>query len=495
MTGLAAGAGTPALPAFPRPRPRRRELALLGAVVAALAVGSLSLGLLRTGRLEPADPAGLGLYAAGLLLAHLVLVVSGRRLDEILLPAAAFLGGIGLLLMERLPQDLVVQEIGPWTLGLGDLQLLWLGIALAVATTVAVVLRTDRWLRLYKYTWAAAGLVLLALTFVFGSEVNGSRLTLSLGPISGQPSELLKVILVVFFAAYLAENRVLLADARVRLLGPVTVPPLQYLAPIGAMLALALGIVVVQRDLGAALLFYAVFLALLFLATGRLTDVVLGLLLFAAGFALLALLFPHVQQRIAIWLDPWADPLGDGYQLIQALHAFARGGLLGTGLGAGLPEIDGRPPIPAIHTDFPLAAIGEELGMTGVVAVLAAYLVIVERGLRIAAASRDDFRALLAAGLALVVGVQAAIIAAGNLKLIPLTGITLPFVSYGGSSLLANALVVGILLALSDRGPAPLEPPRPPRLARLRRGDRGAAAGAAAPAGRGPAPTPAGGDR
>jgi cell division protein FtsW (lipid II flippase) len=372
--------------------------------------------------------------------------------------------------MQRLPQDLVVQDVGPWTLGLGALQLLWLGIALAVATTLAIGFRSDRWLRLYKYTWAAAGLVLLALTFVFGAEVNGSRLTLEIGPLSGQPSELLKVILVVFFAAYLAENRVLLADARVRLVGPITIPPLPYLAPIGAMLAIALGIVVVQRDLGAALLYYAVFLGMLFLATGRLTDVVLGLILFVVGFGILATVFPHVQQRIAIWLDPWADPLGDGYQLIQALHAFARGGLLGTGLGAGLPTIDGRLPVPAVHTDFPLAAIVEELGMTGVVAVLAAYLVIVQRGLRIAASAADDFRALLAAGLALVVGVQAAIIAAGNLKLIPLTGITLPFVSYGGSSLLANAIVVGLLLAISDRGPAPLAPPRAPRFARLRRG-------------------------
>ena len=475
MTGLTADVRAPALPALPRPRPRPRELGLLVAVILAISVGSLSLGITRTGQLAPADLPALALFAGGLLAAHAVLVLAGRRVDEILLPAAALLGGIGLLVMERLPQDLVVQEVGPLTLGLGALQLAWLGVALAVATTIAVALRSDRWLRLYKYTWAASGLVLLALTFVFGSEVNGSRLTLQIGPLAGQPSELLKVILVVFFAAYLAENRILLAAARVRVLGSITVPPLPYLAPIGAMLALALGIVVVQRDLGAALLFYAVFLGLLFLATGRRTDVVLGLLLFAAGFALLALLFPHVQQRIAVWLDPWADPLGDGYQLIQALHAFARGGLVGTGLGAGLPEIGGRLPIPAVHTDFPLAAIGEELGMAGVAVVLAAYLVIVGRGLRIAAAARDDFRALLAAGLALVVGVQAAIIAGGNLKLIPLTGITLPFVSYGGSSLLANAIVVGILLALSERGAAPLAPPRPPRLARLRRSPGGPA--------------------
>jgi cell division protein FtsW (lipid II flippase) len=482
MTANRAGGGPPALPGFPWPRGRPRELGLLAAVLGALAVGSLSLGLYRTGRLELADPVGLALFAAGLLVAHAVLVLAGRRVDEILLPAVALLGGVGLLLMERLPQGLVVQEIGPWTLGLGDLQLVWLGLALAVATMLAVGLRSDRWLRLYKYTWAAAGLVLLALTFVFGSEVNGSRLTLEIGPLAGQPSELLKVILVVFFAAYLAENRVLLADARVRVGGPITVPPLPYLAPIAAMLALALGIVVVQRDLGAALLFYAVFLALLFMATGRLTDVVLGLLLFVLGFAALAALFPHVQERIAIWLDPWADPLGSGYQLVQALHAFARGGLLGTGLGAGLPEIAGRLPIPAVHTDFPLAALGEEIGMVGVIAVLAAYLVVVGRGLHIAASSRDDFRALLAAGLALVVGVQAAIIAGGNLKLIPLTGITLPFVSYGGSSLLANALAVGILLALSDRGPAPLRPPRPPRLRRLLRRRQ------ASPTGAGPAP-------
>jgi cell division protein FtsW (lipid II flippase) len=474
MTGFATEAGAPALPGFPRPQARLRELGLLCAVVAALTIGSVSLGLLRTGRLEPADGPGLLLYALGLLVAHLVLVVAGRRLDEVLLPVAAFLGGIGLLVMERLPQDLVVQEIGPWTLELGELQLLWLGVALVVATTIAVGFRSDRWLRLYKYTWAAAGLLLLALTFVFGTDVNGTRLTLQVGPLGGQPSELLKVILVIFFAAYLAENRVLLADARVRLVGPITAPPLPYLAPIGAMLAIALGIVVVQRDLGAALLFYAVFLALLFLATGHLSDVAIGLLLFVVGFLALAAIFPHVQQRIAVWLDPWADPLGGGYQLIQALHAFARGGLVGTGLGAGLPEIAGRPPIPAIHTDFPLAAIGEELGATGVLAVLAAYLVLVERGLRIAASSRDDFRALLAAGLSLVVGVQAAIIVGGNLKLIPLTGITLPLVSYGGSSLLANAIVIGLLLALSDRGAAPLAPPGRGRLARLRRRTGGA---------------------
>jgi cell division protein FtsW (lipid II flippase) len=456
-----------ALPGFPHPILRRRELGLLLAVAGALLLGSLSLGFTRTGSPSLAHPAGLVAYLGALAAVHVALVVAGRRVDEVLLPAVGLLGGIGLLLAERLPQDLVVQQFGPVALGLATLQLIWLVLALAIAAVVAITVRSDRWLRLYKYTWAALGLGLLLLTFVFGSEVNGSRLTLDLGPVSGQPSELLKVILVVFFAAYLAENRVLLADARVRVAGRLTLPPAPYLLPAGLMLALALGIVVIQHDLGAALLFFAVFLCLFYLATGSKVDVVLGIGLFLVGFVVLALVFPHVRDRVATWLDPWADPLGTGYQTIQALHAFARGGLLGTGLGAGLPLIAGRLPIPAVHTDFPLAALGEELGMAGVLAILGCYLVVVERGLRIAAAAADDVRALLTAGLALVIGVQAAIIAAGNLKLIPLTGITLPFISYGGSSLLVNGLIVGLLLAFSDRGPAP--PPEPRRARRLGR--------------------------
>jgi len=456
-----------ALPGFPRPILRRRELGLLLAVGVALLLGSLSLGFTRNGVPSLADPAGLATYLVTLTAVHVALVLAGRRVDEVLLPVVGLLGGIGLLLAARLPQGLVVARVGTATLGLASLQLVWLVLALGIAAVVAITVRSDRWLRLYKYTWAALGLALLLLTFVFGSDVNGTRLTLELGPVSGQPSELLKVILVVFFATYLAENRVLLADARVRVVGRLTLPPAPYLLPAGLMLALALGIVVVQRDLGAALLFFAVFLCLFYLATGSRVDVVLGIALFLAGFVALALVFPHVRDRVATWLDPWADPLGTGYQTIQALHAFARGGLLGTGLGAGLPLIGGQLPIPAVHTDFPLAALGEELGMTGVLAILGCYLVIVSRGLRIAAAAADDVRALLAAGLALVIGVQAAIIAAGNLKLIPLTGITLPFISYGGSSLLVNGLIVGLLLAFSDRGPAlPREPRRARRFAR-----------------------------
>jgi len=471
----AAPSRTPALPRLIgpiRPRPRWVELRLLLLVAAALAVGSISLNATVNGEFRLYDVQGIVIYVAGLLVAHLAQVLAGRRTDQILLPTAGMLGGISLLLMERLPQDLVTQSFFGTTLTLAEVQLLWLLIALGIATTIGIVVRSDSWLRRYKYTWAAAGVALLLLTFVFGTEVNGQRLTLDLGPISGQPSELLKVILVVFLAGYLSENRALLVEQDTRV-GPLRLPPLPYLAPMVVMWAIALGIVVIQRDLGAALLFFGVFLAMLYVATGRFSLVIIGLILFVLGSALMATLFATIRTRVDIWLDPFSDPLGAGYQVVQALHAFARGGLLGVGLGAGLPEIGGRPPIPAVHTDFPLAALGEELGLLGVVAILGLFLVVVERGMRIGAAAADDFRSLLAVGLALVIGIQAFTIAAGNLKVLPLTGVTLPFISYGGSSLLANAVIIGLLLALSDKG---VEPPPPPRVGSSRRWFRRGAA-------------------
>jgi cell division protein FtsW (lipid II flippase) len=449
-----------------RPRFRGRELALLALVAVGLFIGSLSLGATEVLKQAIAD----GRDAAGnLLVPHEpgLLVVAGRRTDQILLPAVGLLGGIGLLLMERLPQDLA-GSLG----GLARTQLVWLLIGFGIIAVLAVAVRNDVWLRRYKYTWAALGVALLLLTFIFGRDVNGARLSLTVGPVSGQPSELLKVILVVFLAGYLSENRPLLVEESTRI-GPLQVPPLPYLAPMIAMWAIALGIVIVQRDLGAALLFFAVFLLLLYVSTARLSYVFLGLAAFVVGAGMLYFLFGHVRTRIDIWIDPFADPSGAGYQVVQALHAFARGGLIGTGLGGGLPAIAGRPPIPALHTDFPFAALGEELGLVGILAILGLYLVLVERGLRIAAAAHDEYRAILAAGLSLVIGVQAFIIAAGNLKLIPLTGITLPFISYGGSSLLANAVIVGLLIGLSERTREPLPAPRRPgRFRRIL--DRGA---------------------
>jgi cell division protein FtsW (lipid II flippase) len=487
---MTAGAATGGLRAVGRearrfrisPRLRGRELGLLLVTAAALFVGALSLGATQQFRaaqlnggdagsvdlLSPAQPEILAIYLAALFAVHLALVVAGKRTDQILLPTVGMLGGIGLLLMVRLPQNLA-GALG----GLARTQLVWLVIGLAIIATLAVAVRNDVWLRRYKYTWAVAGVALLLLTFLLGHDVNGARLSLTVGPFSGQPSELLKVILVVFLAGYLSENRPLLVEESTKV-GPLRLPPVPYLAPMVAMWAIALGIVIVQRDLGAALLFFAVFLLLLYVSTARVSFVILGLVAFVLGAAALYFVFGHVRTRIDIWLDPFADPAGAGYQVVQALHAFARGGLIGTGFGAGLPTIAGRPPIPALHTDFPFAALGEELGLVGILAILGLYLVLVERGLRIASAAQDEFRAILAAGLSLVIGVQAFIIAGGNLKLIPLTGITLPFVSYGGSSLLANSVIVGLLIALSERTREPLPAPR--RTGRIRSiFDRGAA--------------------
>jgi cell division protein FtsW (lipid II flippase) len=434
-----------------RPRLRRRELGLLILVSIALTVGWISYVSFRDGRLELADTAILTTYLIALFVIHALFVISGRRMDEILFPTAAMLAGISLLMMQRLPQDLVTQSVGGNELGLGQLQLFWILLGFSLLAGIALLVRSDGWLRRYKYTWAAAGIFLLLLVFIFGDVTGGARLTLRIGPISGQPSELLKVILVVFLAGYLAENRRALSESSSRF-GPVRLPPLPYLLPMLAMLGIALAIVIIQSDLGAALLYFLVFLGLLYVATRRVSYVVLGMGLFLLGSFVLYELVPRVQERVDIWLNPWADPQGAGYQIIRGLYAYGRGGILGTGIGAGLPQVGTIPSIPAIHTDFIFAGISEELGMLGALALLGLYLVIAERGFRIAAFAVDDFRSLLATGLTLVIVVQAAIIAGGNLRVVPLTGITLPLVSYGGSSLLVNGAVIGLLLALSDRG-------------------------------------------
>ena len=440
-----------------RPHFRRRETGLLLLASLALFVGKASLESFRLGAIQIGDAQLLATFLGLAWAIHVAFVITGRRMDEVLYPVAVLLSGISLLLMERLPQDLVVQDLLGSELTLGALQLVWISIGFVILSAIAIFVRSDGWLRRYKYTWAAVGIGLLLLVFLFGDVTGGARLTLRIGPFGGQPSELLKVILVVFLTGYLAENRSLLAESSTRI-GPFSIPPLPYLAPMLAMWGLALAIVIVQRDLGAALLYFVVFLALLYVATRRASYIVLGLLLFVGGGAVLYLLFPHVQDRIDIWINPFQDPQGAGYQIIRAMYAYGRGGVLGTGLGAGLPQVGNVASIPAIHTDFVFAALAEELGMLGALAVLGLYALIAQRGFRIAATAADDFRALLATGLTLVIVVQAAIICGGNLRVVPLTGITLPLISYGGSSILVNGAVIGLLLALSDRG---VEAPSP----------------------------------
>jgi cell division protein FtsW (lipid II flippase) len=321
-----------------RPHFRWRELRLLVLVSLTLVTGWASLESFREGQLQIGDARLLATYLTIVFGIHVAFVVTGRRMDEVLFPTATLLSGISLLLMERLPQDLVVQSIAGRELSLASLQLVWIGLGFVILGATAIFVRSDGWLRRYKYTWAALGIGLLLLVFAFGEVTGGARLTLTVGPLSGQPSELLKVILVVFVAGYLAENRSLLAASSTRV-GPVNLPPIPYLLPMLAMWGVALSIVIIQRDLGAALLYFVVFLGLLYVATRRASYVFLGFGLFLAGGAVLYGLFPHVQDRINIWIDPFSDPQGAGYQIIRALYAYGRGGIVGTGLGAGLPQV------------------------------------------------------------------------------------------------------------------------------------------------------------
>lgn len=391
-----------------------------------------------------------GAYAVMMLAAHFVLVVAGNRGDPLLLPLVATIGGIGLVMLNRLPQGLRGTNLFGLQLGMAETQLLWFGVGLVAMLVVAIGLRDDGFLRHYKYTWALGGAALLVITFLFGIEEYGARLWIALGPVRFQPGEAIKIVLVVFIAGYLAEKRALLTGASLRI-GFFKIPPLPYLLPMIAVFVMVMLIVVIMRDLGTALLFLGIFLTMLFVATGRRSYVLLGILLFIAGSFVAYNLFGHVRIRVDNWIDPFVDPSGAGYQTVQALYAFGRGGLFGEGLGQGLPTISGRLPIPALETDFIFAAVGEELGLVGAFALLALAMALVFRGLRIAMLARDDFSAMLAVGLTASLGLQTLIIVAGNVKLIPLTGITFPFVSYGGSSLLASFVVVGLLLSVSHR--------------------------------------------
>ena len=429
---------------------RWTELRLLLPLALLVPLGFAITHAAATGTTEAGSLALPGVYLGMLLVAHLSLALTGHRGDQLLLPVVATIGGIGLVILNRLPQELAGMSVAGIELGMVGTQAAWFAVGLAAMVVTAVVFRDDRPLRHYKYSWAAAGVALLLITFLFGYEVRGARLWIALGPFTFQPGEIIKIVLVVFIAGYLAEKRTLLAGA-VQRIGPIALPPLPYLLPMIAMFVIVMLVVIVMRDLGTALLFFGIFLTMLFVATGRRSYVLLGLLLFFGGSYVAYTFFDHVRLRIDNWIDPFADPLGRGYQPVQALIAFARGGIFGEGLGDGLPTVGGSLPIPELHTDFIFAAIGEELGLVGAFAVLAFFLVLVFRGLRIALLAHDEFAALLAVGLTTSLGVQTLIIVSGTAKLAPLTGITLPFVSYGGSSLLASFVVIGLLLAVSHR--------------------------------------------
>ncbi len=427
---------------------RGTELWLLLPLLLLVPLGFVITHVAESQVLEP-GPLGLATaYVALVLAAHLVLVLSGHRGDQLLLPLVATIGAIGIVMLNRLPGGTSLLGLN---IGLAVTQVAWFGIGLIAMLAVAIGFRDDGLLRHYKYTWAAGGVALLVFTILFGTEINGARLWIYIGPIGFQPGEFIKIVLVIFIAGYLAENRALLAGASYRI-GPISVPPLPYLLPMLAIFFGVMLVVAVSNDLGTALLFFGIFLTMLFVATGRRSYVLIGLLLFVTGSYVAYRLFAHVRLRVDVWLDPFADPSGAGYQIVHALYAFGRGGLFGDGLGRGLlPTVPG---FFAIQTDFIFTAIAEELGLVGAFALLAFAVFLVFRGLRVAVLARDEFSSLLAVGLTTSIGLQTLIIVAGNAKLIPLTGITFPFLSYGGSSILASFLIIGLLLSISHRAAA-----------------------------------------
>lgn len=399
----------------------------------AIPLGVLGLAVVHVAvyRSEPWVPVLAGTMAlAGFLIVHAALCASGSDADEIVLPIAAGLSSLSLVMIYRLRPEYLSRQSA------------WIALGLLALLVTLGTLADLRWVRRYANLSAAVGLALLFLTVTVGGERNGARQWLVIGGFTIEPGEIVKLLLVAFFAGALT-------DARGMLMPPGSSRWSTDLARVGPMLGVCLGallLLVFQRDLGLAMLYFGVFLAMLYVATGRLDYVLLGLAAFTLGATLCYQLFDHVRVRIDVWLNPWADPTGRGYQILQGLYSLASGGVVGTGLGAGHPEL-----MPAAHTDMIFPAIGEELGAAGTFCVVSLYLLLLGRLFRTAVRAGGDLDTLVGAGLAAALGLQTFIILAGSTRLIPLTGIAAPFLTYGGSAAISNFLALALLLGISDR--------------------------------------------
>jgi cell division protein FtsW (lipid II flippase) len=428
---------------------RNRELfnLILAGLVATAAFASVTIAL--EDQVSYDQLVWVGVFGAVYLVAHLVARRTVPFADPALLPLAGVLTAIGLTMIYRLnPDDALRQAV-------------WVVVGLGVFTGALIWLRHDyRVLERYKYLFGIGAVVLLLLPSVpgLGVEVNGVRLWVEIGPLRFQPGELAKIMLVVFLAGYLRDKREALAQGRLKDFGPL-------LAIWGA----AMLVLVQTSDLGSALLNFGIFLAMLYAATGRALYVGAGLVLFLGGAAALYNALDRVQQRVTVWLHPWTDDKiycslnglqeyrqnCDSYQLVKSLYSIANGGYGGTGLGKGtFTTVEGNPLIPYLNTDFIYSAIAQEVGLVGSAAVLLAFMVFVARGMRVALVAQDGFSKLLAAGLTFGFALQTFIIVGGVLRVVPLTGITLPFVSYGGSSIVANFVTLALLLLVSNRAGA-----------------------------------------
>ncbi|UQA93130.1 FtsW/RodA/SpoVE family cell cycle protein [Streptomyces halobius] len=446
----ATATATPARPAdTPPPLPlctQRRgiELALLVAAVLISVCGYLAVGLAKT----HAVPSGAAAYGAGLgglaLLAHLAIRFRAPYADPLLLPIAVLLNGLGLVVIFRLDLETPGDAAAPT-------QLIWSTVGVALFTAVVLLLRDHRVLQRYAYVCAALALLLMVTPILFPA-VNGAKIWIRIAGFSIQPGEFAKVLITVFFAAYLAGNRGALAHTG-RTLGFLRLPTGRLLGPIVTIWLLSVAVLVLERDLGTSLLFFGVFVALLYVATGRTGWVAVGLLLAGGGAAAVGALEPHVHSRVEDWLHPFAGiAAGEGPgQLAQSLFAFANGGMFGTGLGQGHAYLIGF----AMKSDFILATFGEELGLAGLTALFLLYALLVARGYRAALGLHDPFGSLLALGLATLPAIQVFVIAGGVMGLIPLTGMAMPFLAQGGSSVVTNWIIIALLLRLSDRARAP----------------------------------------
>ena len=384
--------------------------------------------------------------------AHLAIRRFAPYADPLLLPVVALLNGLGLVMIHRL--DLVEGSLNATTKGPNDeQQMLWTLLGVVGFSLVIIFLKDHRILARYGYICGLTGLVLLAIPALLParfSETNGAKIWIRLPGFSIQPAEFSKILLLIFFAAVLVAKRNLFTSVGQHFLG-MDLPRPRDLAPLLAAWIASVGVMVFEKDLGTSLLLYASFLVMVYIATERFSWVVIGLALFAAGSVVAYYLFGHVRTRVETWLDPFGDPEGSGYQMVQSQFSFATGGVFGTGLGNGQPGT-----VPAASTDFIIAAVGEELGLVGLAGVLMLYTIVILRGLRTAIAVRDSFGKLLAAGLSATLAIQLFIVVGGVTGLIPLTGLTTPWMSYGGSSLVANYLLLAILVRISHAARRPI---------------------------------------
>lgn len=399
-------------------------------MLGALAVSAVALSLAPRGAFGP--PWALAALACGALAWVLWQPLDGRR-DDVLPALAIMLSALGLATVARISSDLAHR------------QMIWLAFSLAMAIALGPAFNRFRMLSGYRYIWVLGSVVLFALVAIFGEEVNGARLWIRVGVVQFEPIEIIKLFIVLFMAGYLAQTSDVIAAARPWSLRANA----KYLGPLFLGWGISMAILVCEHDIGMAALLLLIFVAILYVATRRLDLVIGASVVFAGAVAAAVRLFPYVAARFEVWRHPFADPLGRGYQALQGMFSLAAGGVFGTGYGLGHPLL-----IPSVATDYIYAAWSEEFGALGALAVLAAYLLVVRRALLVAQRAPDLYAKLLATGLAATLGFQVCIIVSGVLGLFPLTGITLPFFSYGGSSLVANYLLIAALWAIGAERPA-----------------------------------------